>query len=105
MADATTNELLFEMMKNVQASVASLRLDAGELKGGMTTLSARVTSIDQRLALAHTDLALLSERMDHMEARMDGIEGCLREAEEGVSADPPAQISGRSVCHVQWPPG
>jgi hypothetical protein len=33
MADATTNELLFDMMKNVQASVASLRLGAGELKG------------------------------------------------------------------------
>jgi hypothetical protein len=64
MADPITNELLFEIMKNVKADVASVRLDVGELNGGMTTLSARLTSIDQRLTLVHTDLALLLERME-----------------------------------------
>ena len=49
MPDAVTNELLFEIMKNVKADVASLRLDVGEIKGGMDTLSARLTSIDQDL--------------------------------------------------------
>jgi hypothetical protein len=29
MPDAVTNELLFEIMKNVKADVASLRLDVG----------------------------------------------------------------------------
>jgi hypothetical protein len=62
MSDPVTNELLLEIMKNVKADVASLCLDVGELKGGMATLSARLTSIDQRLAVVHTDLALLSER-------------------------------------------
>jgi hypothetical protein len=57
-------------------------LDVGELKGGMATLSARVTSIDQTFAPVHTDLALLSERMDHLEARMDSIEVRLERIEK-----------------------
>jgi hypothetical protein len=45
MPDPVTNELLFEIVKNVKADVASLRLDVGELNGGMATLSARLTSL------------------------------------------------------------
>jgi hypothetical protein len=53
-------------------------LREGELKVGMATLSARVTAA---LALVHTDLDLLSERLDRVETRMDGIEGCLERIE------------------------
>jgi hypothetical protein len=45
----------------------------------MATLSARLTSIDQRLAVVHTDLALLSERMDHLEARRMALRGVSNE--------------------------
>jgi hypothetical protein len=63
MPDPITNELLFEIMKAVQADVEVMRREVGELKAGMATLSARVTAA---LAVVHTDLDLLSERLDRM---------------------------------------
>jgi hypothetical protein len=63
MPDPITNELLFEIMKAVQADVEVMRREGGELKADMATLSARVTAA---LALVHTDLDLLSERLDRM---------------------------------------
>ena len=71
MPDPITNELLFEIMKAGQADVAVMCREVGELKADMATLSARVTAA---LALVHTDLDLLSERLDR-------IEGCLERIE------------------------
>ena len=51
MPDPITNELLFDIMKAVQADVEVMRREVGELKAGMATLSARVTAA---LALVHT---------------------------------------------------
>jgi hypothetical protein len=45
-----TNELLYEVLKSVQAQVALLRDD-------MENVKARLTSIDTRLGLVHTDMA------------------------------------------------
>jgi len=64
---AVTNELMFEVLKSVQAHVALIREDVDSIK-------ARLTSIDTRLGLVHTDMANQSERLDRLESRMARVE-------------------------------
>jgi small nuclear ribonucleoprotein (snRNP)-like protein len=62
-----TNELLYEVLKSVQAQVAIIREDVNAIKG-------RLTSLDQHFGIVHTDMALLSDRMDRIESRMARVE-------------------------------
>jgi predicted nucleic acid-binding Zn-ribbon protein len=62
-----TNELMYEVLKSVQAQVALIREDVNAIK-------ARMTSLDQRVGIVHTDMALFSERMDRMEGQMGRVE-------------------------------
>jgi hypothetical protein len=65
-----TNELMYDVLKSVQAQVAVIRED-------VTTIKARMTSVDQRLGIIHTDMALSSERMDRIESRLGRVENRL----------------------------
>jgi hypothetical protein len=67
MASTITNELIYEVLKSVQAQVALTREDIASIK-------ARLTSLDMRLGGVHTDMALLSDRMDPLESRMGRVE-------------------------------
>jgi hypothetical protein len=51
-----TNELMYEVLKSVQAHVARIRED-------VTTVKSRMTSLDHRLGIIHTDMALFADRM------------------------------------------
>jgi archaellum component FlaC len=62
-----TDELMYEVLKSVQAQVAIIREDVGAIK-------ARMTSLDQRLGIIHTDMALVSDRMDRIESRLGRVE-------------------------------
>jgi predicted nucleic acid-binding Zn-ribbon protein len=62
-----TNELMYEVLKSVQAQVALIREDVNAIK-------ARMTALDQRVGIVHTDMALFSERMDRMEGQMGRVE-------------------------------
>ena len=50
-----TNELIYEVLKSVQAQGAVLRED-------MDAVKSRLTSIDTRLGVVHTDMAHQSAR-------------------------------------------
>jgi polyhydroxyalkanoate synthesis regulator phasin len=65
-----TNELIYEVVKSIQAQVALTREDAESIK-------ARLTSMDQRLGIVHTDMALISDRVDRLERRMGRVESRL----------------------------
>jgi hypothetical protein len=67
---AITNELLYEVLKSIQAQVALVREDVDSIK-------ARLTSVDTRLGLVHTDMANQAERLDRMESRMGRVESRL----------------------------
>lgn len=67
MSDTVTNELIYEILKNIQLRVTQLSEDTNAIK-------ARLTSIDTRLGLVHTDMAHLSDRMDRLEIRMERVE-------------------------------
>jgi tetrahydromethanopterin S-methyltransferase subunit G len=67
MPDHVTNELIYEVLKNVQERI-------GLLADDMNGVKARLTSIDTRLGLVHTDMAHLSDRMDKLESRMERVE-------------------------------
>ena len=62
-----TNELIYEVLKSIQAQVALTREDAESIK-------ARLTSLDQRVSTIHTDMALMSDRMDRIESRIGRVE-------------------------------
>ena len=70
-----TNELIYEVLKSVQAQVALLRDD-------MDNVKARLTSIDTRLGLVHTDMAHQSERSDRLEFRISRVETRLNLTDE-----------------------
>jgi hypothetical protein len=55
MAEPASNDLIYEVLKSVQTQVAMTREDAASIK-------ARLTSLDTRLGVIHTDMALLSDR-------------------------------------------
>jgi tetrahydromethanopterin S-methyltransferase subunit G len=59
----------------VQAQVALLRDD-------MDNVKARLTSIDTRLGLVHTDMAHQSERLDRLEFRISRVETRLNLTDE-----------------------
>ena len=67
MSENITNELIYEVLKNIQERLSNLADDMGGVKS-------RLTSIDTRLGLVHTDMAHLSDRMDRIESRMGRVE-------------------------------
>lgn len=67
MTKAITNELIYEVLKSIQSQVAVTREDVGSIK-------ARLTSLDTRLGVVHTDMALLSDRLDRLEGQMGRVE-------------------------------
>jgi hypothetical protein len=67
MSATVTNDLIYEVLKTIQSQGASLRDD-------MDNVKSRLTSIDTRLGLVHTDLAHQSERLDRLELRMGRVE-------------------------------
>jgi hypothetical protein len=62
-----TNELMYEVLKSIQAQVALVREDVDSIK-------ARLISVDTRLGLVHTDMANQSTRLDRLESRMGRVE-------------------------------
>lgn len=65
-----TDELMYEVLKSIQAQVALIREDVDSIK-------TRLTSLDTRVGLVHNDLAHLSDRMDRLESRMSRVENRL----------------------------
>jgi hypothetical protein len=65
-----TNELIYEVLKSIQAQVAIVRED-------ITSIKARLTSLDSHFGLVHTDMALVSERMDRLESHMGRVDSRL----------------------------
>ena len=70
MADEPNNDLMLRILKSVQMQLAIVVEDTASIK-------ARLTSIDNRVALVHTDLVTLSDRMDRIEGRMGRVENRL----------------------------
>jgi hypothetical protein len=64
----SNQRILYEVLKSIQAQVGLLRDDMEDNVKGL------LTSIDTRLALAHTDTAHQSERLDRLEFRIARLE-------------------------------
>ena len=62
-----TNEPMYEILRRIQANLALLKDDMRDIK-------ARLTSIDGRLGIVHTDMAGQSSRIDRLEVRIERIE-------------------------------
>jgi len=73
MAVATT-ELMYEVLKSIQAQVAIVREDVDSMKTRLTTQDGRLSQILTAVAGLHADLAEVSGRMDRIESRMGRVE-------------------------------
>jgi hypothetical protein len=70
MPDKISNELIYEVLKSIQAQVAIVREDMEHIKP-------RLSSIKHRLGLVHTDMATQGLRLDRIESRLSRVENRL----------------------------
>jgi polyhydroxyalkanoate synthesis regulator phasin len=75
MAAPVTNDLIYEVLKSVQAQIAIVREDMEHIKP-------RLSSIEHRLGLVHTDMANQAVRLDRIESRMARVENRLNFGEQ-----------------------
>src|SRR6266568_2211938 len=80
MSAAVTNDLVYEILKQIQSQIALLRDD-------MDSVKTRLTSIDTRLGLVHTDMAHQADRLDRLESRLGRVETRLNFTDEKQKAD------------------
>jgi hypothetical protein len=74
---AVTNELIYEVLKSIQAQVAIIREDVGSLKVRATSQGRMLSRIEAGFADMHGDFAELGGRMDRLESRMARVESRL----------------------------
>lgn len=74
---AVTNELLYEVLKSVQAQIAIVREDVGSLKTRATSQDRLLSRIEAGFADMHGDFAELAGRMDRLESRLGRVESRL----------------------------
>ncbi len=76
MADVT-NELMYELMKRVQADISDIKLGQRELKSEVNAMRGAMISLHQDMHNIHTALARHDLRLDRIETRLE-----LRELSE-----------------------
>ena len=69
-----TNELMYGVLKSIQAQVAIVREDVDSMKTRLTAQDGRLSQILGAIAGLHGDLAEVSGRMDRIESRMGRVE-------------------------------
>ena len=74
MTQSVTNELIYEVLKSIQAQVAIIREDVDSLKTRTTSQDRMLSRIEAGFADMHGDFAELGGRMDRLESRMGRIE-------------------------------
>src|SRR5205823_1273045 len=79
MTEKITNEMLYDLLKSVQAQVALTRED-------MEFVKRRLSSVDSRGAILHADLTHQADRLDRLESRMGRVEQLLRPDVSGRAA-------------------
>jgi len=72
-----TNELIYEVLKSIQAQVAIVREDVDSIKHRVTAHDGRIGQVLSAIAGLHGDLAEVSGRMDRLESRMGRVENRL----------------------------
>jgi predicted nucleic acid-binding Zn-ribbon protein len=72
-----TNELIYEVLKSIQAQVAIVREDMESVKARLTSQDNRLGHILSAVADLHGDIAEVSGRMDRLESRMGRVENRL----------------------------
>jgi hypothetical protein len=77
MPEAVTNELMYEVLKSIQAQVAIIREDVASLKVRTTSQDRILSRIEAGFADIHGDFAELGGRMDRLESRIERVENRL----------------------------
>ncbi|GLI92509.1 hypothetical protein [Methylocystis echinoides] len=69
-----TNELIYEVLKAMQARLGNIEESMREARGEVRALRSAISAIDNRMGAFHMDLANLYEASGAMEGRMSRIE-------------------------------
>jgi hypothetical protein len=72
-----TNELMYEVLKSIQAQVAIVREDMGSMKMRLTSQDSRLGHILHAIGDLHNDIAEVSGRMDRLESHMGRVDSRL----------------------------
>ena len=72
-----TNDLMYEILKSIQAQVALIREDMDSVKTRLTSQDSRLGHVLHAIGDLHTDLAEMSGRMDRLDSRMGRVENRL----------------------------
>lgn len=69
-----TNDLMYEVLKSIQAQIAIVGEDVGSVKTRLTAQDSRLSQVLSAIAGLHGDLAEVSGRMDRLESRLGRVE-------------------------------
>lgn len=69
-----TNELMYEVLKQLQADTASLKLGQTEIKGELQALRGHVVAIQQDIHNIYATLVRHETRLDRIERRLELVE-------------------------------
>ena len=69
-----TNELIYEILKAMQARFGNLEEGLRELRGEVRAVRGALAGIDTRMGAVHLDIANLYESTGAMDARLSRIE-------------------------------
>jgi predicted nucleic acid-binding Zn-ribbon protein len=71
---AITNELMYEVLKQIQSSIGMLREDFHDMKKRIVSVEHGLAQLRAEIAHIHQDLVNHSERMDRIESRFERVE-------------------------------
>ena len=74
MAETVTSEVIYEILKQLQAGQTEIKSDLRDIKGRQTSQDNKLGLIHGELAALHIDLVGLSGRMDRLENRMERVD-------------------------------
>jgi len=83
MAKTITNELIYEVLKNVQSGISNLEEDSTEIKTRLTNLESGLAGLRRDNAGLYEDSATQHARYDRLLDRIKQIEKRLDLSEQG----------------------
>lgn len=69
-----TNELIYEVLKAVQARLANIEHKMGEVDTRLVSMSGQLRGLASEVSAAHTDIANVYQTLGHIDGRLIRIE-------------------------------
>ena len=78
-----TNELLYEVLKNVQSDTSALKSDVSVLKESVRRIDGRLAAMDHYMAGFNAEQRWQNDELDHIKDRITTLEEPAPDPEKG----------------------